>query len=177
MQEIAIVDNDLPRVVIIGAGFAGSSDREKEVLTKFVVVEGGPAGVEMAGSLAEFKKYLLKNDYPEINGDISSMITDKNPSGHPMVAQVAIQQGKALGKNIISLVSTGQLNAPFTYRNKGSMATIGKKDAVADLKILSGKKENPRSGISLQIPLCETSMSFFIQNLTNKYDHSQARLK
>ncbi|NDK18995.1 MAG: FAD-dependent oxidoreductase, partial [Zetaproteobacteria bacterium] len=39
---------------------------EKTSLTTFVIVGGGPAGVEMAGALAEFKKYLLGNDYPEI---------------------------------------------------------------------------------------------------------------
>jgi NADH:quinone reductase (non-electrogenic) len=224
----------------------GSTDKEKEILTKFVVVGGGPAGVEMAGSLAEFKKYLLKNDYPEINGDlmkiyliqagervlptmsvrsskhahkilkdlgvdvllntrvsgydgeniqidkgsgqeklkagvliwtagvqgnsidgvdpqsivagnrikvneynqvaglgsvfaigdIAAMITDDNPKGHPMVAQVAIQQGETLGKNVLSLVKDNKFNAPFKYKDKGSMATIGKKDAVADLKLV-----------------------------------------
>jgi NADH dehydrogenase len=229
----------------------GSTEMEKEILTKFVIVGGGPAGVEMAGSLAEFKKYLLKNDYPEINadhmkiyliqsghrvlptmsekssehalkglqnlgvdvildsrvigydgenikirrgtteeilkagvviwtagvkgnmingigdevlaagnrikvnvfnqvdgfenifaiGDIAAMFTGEYPKGHPMVAQAAIQQGNALGKNILSLIQTNKFNAPFTYKDKGSMATIGRKDAVADLKLmfLNGK--------------------------------------
>lgn len=44
----------------------GCNLEEKDPLTKFVIVGGGPAGVEMAGALAEFKKYLLGNDYPEI---------------------------------------------------------------------------------------------------------------
>ena len=44
----------------------GCNFEEKAALTKFVIVGGGPAGVEMAGALAEFKKYLLSNDYPEI---------------------------------------------------------------------------------------------------------------
>ena len=44
----------------------GCNIKEKNALTKFVIVGGGPAGVEMAGALAEFKKYLLINDYPEI---------------------------------------------------------------------------------------------------------------
>lgn len=229
----------------------GSSEQEKDILTKFVVVGGGPAGVEMAGSLAEFKKNLLKSDYPEINGelmkiyliqagekvlptmsprssnhalkiledlgvdvflntrvynydgeniqidrgsgkeslkagsliwtagvkgnpihgidsqsivsgnrirvnkfnqveglenafaigDIAAIISEEHPNGHPMVAQVAIQQGRSLGKNIISLVENKSLRSPFKYKDKGSMATIGKKDAVADLKImfLNGK--------------------------------------
>jgi NADH dehydrogenase len=228
----------------------GCNNEEKESLTKFVIVGGGPAGVEMAGALAEFKKYLLSNDYPEIEsdtmqihliqsgdrilpmmskkssthalkvlkkldvqvmlnsrvmdydgevitikiedkdieihtntviwtagvkgnilkgideksiignrikvnqfnqvdilenvfaiGDIAGMFSDENPKGHPMVAQVAIQQGQTLANNIISKLKNGNFASPFIYKNKGSMATIGKKDAVADLKIgfLDGK--------------------------------------
>ncbi len=224
----------------------GSTDEEKQKLTKFVVVGGGPAGVEMAGALAEFKKYLLRNDYPEVDsdlmkiyliqagdrvlptmterssrhalkilhdlgvdvllnarvqdfvdeslivvtpkgtqkiltgaiiwtagvagniiegfkgdllrsgnriavndynqilgfenvyaiGDIAMMQSGEYPNGHPMVAQAAIQQGKKLGKNILSLIKTGKMKQAFRYNNKGSMAIIGKKDAVADIKSL-----------------------------------------
>ena len=34
-----------------------------------VIVGGGPTGVEMAGSLAEMKKYILPHDYPELNAE------------------------------------------------------------------------------------------------------------
>ena len=61
------------------------------------------------------------------------MITDDNPRGHPMVAQVAIQQGQSLAKNILEKIETGNFLKDFHYVDKGSMATIGKKDAVADL--------------------------------------------
>lgn len=39
----------------------------KAELLNFVVVGGGPTGVETAGALAELKKHVLKNDYSEIN--------------------------------------------------------------------------------------------------------------
>jgi len=42
------------------------NDHEKRERTKFIIVGGGPAGVEMAGAIAEFKRYLLKKEYPEI---------------------------------------------------------------------------------------------------------------
>ena len=38
-------------------------DKERDALTNFVIVGGGPAGVEMAGALAEFRKYILPKDY------------------------------------------------------------------------------------------------------------------
>ena len=62
------------------------------------------------------------------------MISAKNPKGYPMVAQVAIQQGKTLANNLLAKIRNGNFKAPFNYKDKGSMATIGKKNAVADLK-------------------------------------------
>jgi NADH dehydrogenase len=39
---------------------------EKIENTTVVIVGGGPAGVEMAGALGEFKKYIYCKDYPEL---------------------------------------------------------------------------------------------------------------
>jgi NADH:ubiquinone reductase (H+-translocating) len=47
-------------------------DRETEtMLMNIVVVGGGPTGVELAGALAEMRKYVLPKDYPEL--DFSNM--------------------------------------------------------------------------------------------------------
>src|SRR4051812_17839579 len=62
------------------------------------------------------------------------MIDKKNPEGHPMMAQPAIQQEQWLGKNFICLLNGKELK-PFQYKNRGSMATIGRNRAVADLNI------------------------------------------
>ncbi|MFT5216024.1 MAG: NADH dehydrogenase [Glaciecola sp.] len=66
-------------------------------------------------------------------GDIAYMETEAYPKGHPQVAQPAIQQGKLLGKNLLRLISNQPLK-PFVYKDKGSMATIGRNKAVVDLK-------------------------------------------
>lgn len=45
-------------------------DREKRRrMLSFVVIGGGPAGVEIAGAIGELKRYILKRDYPEIPVD------------------------------------------------------------------------------------------------------------
>jgi len=65
-------------------------------------------------------------------GDVSAVITENTPNGHPGVAQVAIQQGQQVAKNLVHLVK-GEPTEPFKYFDKGSLATIGRNKAVADL--------------------------------------------
>lgn len=69
-------------------------------------------------------------------GDIAGVYTEDTPRGHPMVAQVAIQMGKQVGKNLKNLIDKKPLGE-FTYNNKGSMATIGRNRAVVDLPTFS----------------------------------------
>lgn len=66
-------------------------------------------------------------------GDIACMELDDLPRGHPMMAQPAIQQGRHLGINLVRFFENKPM-LPFTYKDKGSMATIGRNKAVVDLK-------------------------------------------
>lgn len=214
---------------------------ERKSLLNFVIAGAGPTGVELAGALAEFRKSILKNDYPLIEtndmqvhlvegssrvlspmsehaskkaqkflegmgvivhlntmvksydgntvvtadgktfktatfiwaagvtgapvngidgnalvakqnrykvdsysriegfqnifalGDVALMKTHAFPNGHPQVAQPAIQQGRRLALNIIRELA-GKEMKPFKYTDKGTMATIGRNRAVADIK-------------------------------------------
>jgi NADH dehydrogenase len=54
------------------------------------------------------------------------------PNGHPQLAQVAIQQGKALAMNFKNL-EEGKPLRPFHYKDLGTMAIIGRNKAVCDL--------------------------------------------
>lgn len=66
-------------------------------------------------------------------GDTCIQSGDKNfPDGHPQVAQVAIQQGIRLADNFKRMEENKPLK-PFAYKDKGSMAIIGKNKAVVDL--------------------------------------------
>jgi NADH:ubiquinone reductase (H+-translocating) len=67
-------------------------------------------------------------------GDISFMRTSDYPKGHPGVAQVAIQMGKNLAHNL-KRKKQGKSLRPFHYTNKGSLATVGRNKAVADLPV------------------------------------------
>lgn len=213
-------------------------DDIRQGLLDLAIVGGGPTGVELAGSFAEFKKYILPREYPELDaaqmdihliqggdellnsfsdeasiksrkylealgvnvitgvrvnsydgneislsdgrklytkkviwaagitglrfegipescytrdnrlktdlynlviglkdvyalGDAAYM-EESTYQGHPQVAQPAIQQARLLSNNLNGLVK-GKAMKPFHYKDLGSLATIGRNKAVADL--------------------------------------------
>ncbi|MEO6851186.1 MAG: NAD(P)/FAD-dependent oxidoreductase, partial [Mucilaginibacter sp.] len=115
----------------------------KSISTKNVIWSAGVAGIVPGG----FEKDIIERGnrirtdkmcrvagYNNIFaiGDVAAMITADTPKGHPGVAQVAIQMGKLTGKNILRLIK-GEPAQSFKYFDKGSLATIGRNKAVADL--------------------------------------------
>ena len=66
-------------------------------------------------------------------GDVAYMEEPDFPKGHPQVAQVAIQMGGHLAKNLRYRHARGEEWEPFHYHDKGSMATIGRARAVVDI--------------------------------------------
>ncbi|MFA9194636.1 NAD(P)/FAD-dependent oxidoreductase [Flavobacterium sp. FBOR7N2.3] len=103
-------------------------------------VQGAVVSGLKADSLVERVERIRVNQYNQVKGydtifaigDIASMETETFPNGHPMMAQPALQQGKLLGKNIIRYIKKQEMQA-FEYKDKGSMATIGRNKAVVDL--------------------------------------------
>lgn len=66
-------------------------------------------------------------------GDVAiSCNSPEYPNGHPQVAQVAIQQAVALANNLLK-IKYDKPTTPFLYKNLGSLATIGRNKAVADI--------------------------------------------
>ena len=65
-------------------------------------------------------------------GDVCWMAEPDYPNGHPQVAQVAIQQGELLAENL-QRIEALKKPRPFHYKNLGTLATVGRNKAVADL--------------------------------------------
>jgi NADH dehydrogenase len=78
-------------------------------------------------------------DHPEVFviGD-AAYLEDNQGKALPMVAPVAMQQGICAAKNLAALLNDQPLNN-FEYKDPGSLATIGRKQAVASLAGLKFK--------------------------------------
>lgn len=111
------------RTVLWAAGVAASP-----------LVRSLGASLDRAGRV-QVEPDLSLPGHPEVMiiGDLASLSQDGKPV--PGVAPAAIQEGKHAAKNILRSLR-GQLRQPFHYRDKGSLATIGRAAAVADLNFI-----------------------------------------
>lgn len=136
--------------IILGCSVKDYTDNQVELTdgtyieTENLIWAAGITGSFFEGIPKEFYgrgKRLIVDAYNQIIGlsdiyaigDNCIQTTDKSfENGHPQVAQVALQQGKNLAYNFINVIKAKALH-PFTYKDKGSMAVIGRNKAVADL--------------------------------------------
>ena len=86
------------------------------------------------GNRVAVEPTMQVKNYPNIwaLGDIAGAV-GKDGKPLPMVAPVAIQQGKFIAKQIARLIANKPLGE-FKYLDKGSMATIGRNKAVVQVK-------------------------------------------
>lgn len=96
-----------------------------------------PEVINQAGRILTDRKCKMKGaENIFITGDASMIENDPEyPKGHPQVAQVAIQQASRVGKNLVAMAK-GKTTSDFRYRDRGSMATIGRNRAVMETKWL-----------------------------------------
>ena len=119
---------------------------DTQIETKTVIWAAGISGVVPEGfpdeSIGRGRR-LVVDEYNRVSGfedifaigDVSVISTPSYPNGHPQVAQVAIQQGLNLARNFLLILRNSELR-PFKYIDRGSMATIGRNRAVADLSFI-----------------------------------------
>ena len=101
-------------------------------------VKGEPAGgllnLPLEGTRISVAQTLQVNHYPHVwaIGDISGA---KGADGRflPMVAPVAMQQGRWVAKQILR-AARGEVLQDFKYLDKGSMATIGRHKAIVQFR-------------------------------------------
>ncbi len=123
-QVVTVDDGSTIRTdkVIWAAGITGNK------------IEGLPAAALTRGNRLKVNEFnrLEGSENIFVVGDMAMQVEGKWLNGHPQVAQVALQQGKFLAKNLLHLAK-GKPTDSFHYRDLGSMATVGRNKAVVDL--------------------------------------------
>lgn len=76
-------------------------EHERNALINFVLVGGGPTGVELAGALAEMKNAILHKDYPDL--DISKMQINLIQSGDRILNTMSEKSSAAAEKYLKNL--------------------------------------------------------------------------
>lgn len=76
-------------------------DKGQHDLMNFVVVGGGPTGVETAGALAELKRHVLPNDYPEL--DFNQMDVTLIEAGDQLLAGMSDKSSEDAKKDLENL--------------------------------------------------------------------------
>ncbi|GGB83310.1 NADH dehydrogenase [Flavobacterium suaedae] len=115
----------------------------RELKSKNVIWAAGVTGKRLNGipeeALVRGNRIKVNRLHELINtpdiyaiGDIAYMETGDFPKGHPQLASVAISQAVHLAENF-KLKLKGKPLKFYEYKDKGSMATIGKRKAVVDL--------------------------------------------
>jgi NADH dehydrogenase len=140
LERLGVDVRTATSVTRIGPGLveAGASRLAAETVLWAAGVAASPLGATLGVPVDRAGRVLIQQDltipgHPDVFviGDLASLA---GPSGRPLpgVAQVALQMGAHASRNIMRAVEGHPLR-PFTYRDLGDMATIGRASAVADL--------------------------------------------
>ena len=132
-----------PRQILV----KGAATIPSEVTIWAAGVKGEPTGAKLnlplINTRIDVENTLQVKHYPHIFaiGDIAGFVGE-NGRMLPMVAPVALQQGRHVAKQI-RRIATGQDLKPFKYIDKGSMATIGRHKAIVEVKNITSKARIP----------------------------------
>jgi NADH dehydrogenase len=111
----------------------------------FFIWSAGVKGATIPGLDPESMAHgrILTDEYNRVKGygnifsigDVAAIVSQEMPKGHPMLAFPAMQQGATLAGNLLRMQKSQPMR-PFRYLDLGSLATVGRHKAVADLPFL-----------------------------------------
>jgi NADH dehydrogenase len=121
-------------------------DEEIEALLNVVIVGGGPTGTEVAGALAEMKRYVLPGDYPELDFDrMHISLLEGSPR---LLNGMSDASGDAAKRFLESMGVHVQLNTIVSsYDGLWAETKNGARFATRTLIWAAGVKGNPVNGL------------------------------
>ncbi|WP_316802826.1 NAD(P)/FAD-dependent oxidoreductase [Pedobacter nototheniae] len=100
---------------------------KKTALLNFVVVGGGPTGVETSGAIAELKKHVIPNDYPELNLSKVNIYLIENS---PELLGVMSPQAQKKSKDFLLEMGVNVMNSTRVLGYDGQTLTLQDKPAI-----------------------------------------------
>lgn len=103
-----------------------SSPEEKEGLLNFIIVGGGPTGVELAGAFADIKNYILPKDYPDTDfSGLNIILIDNSKSVLANMSKFSQSKAesylKKMGVRLIMKTSVENYDGKSLYLNNGTI--------------------------------------------------------
>lgn len=142
LEDRGVIIKKNTRVTAYDGEFVTMKDGEKIKAGKLIWaagvicprIEGLREEVITHGNRILVDGYNRVNGYDNIYaiGDLACIVSEDFEEGHPQVAQPAIQQAKNLAKNF-KRKKAGKDPVLFKYKDLGTMATIGRNKAVAEI--------------------------------------------
>jgi NADH:ubiquinone reductase (H+-translocating) len=123
---------------------------------------------------------LALPDHPEVYalGDVAAIVDEKTQQVLPQLGSVALQSGEHAGESIAHRIA-GKKTKPFKYRDKGTMATIGRRAAVVQMlggRAMTGTKAQAAWGaVHLELlPTNEDRAKAIIDWAGSAFTHQRA---
>ena len=114
----------IPSATVVWA--AGVKGNIPDGVDKSLIARGNRIKVDRFNKVTGFQNvYAI--------GDLAYMETPAYSNGHPQVATVAIQQAKLLAENFLKINKGRTDLKEYEYKDKGTMATVGRNLAVVDI--------------------------------------------
>lgn len=124
--------------------------QEREQYMTFVIVGGGPTGVELSGAIAEMRKYILPKDYPELDfSEMKIILVEGSPKTLAVMSEKSSEQSR---KYLTSLgVSVKTNTVVKDYDGTTAVLSTGETINTKTLLWAAGVKGNVPAGIDASL--------------------------
>lgn len=111
------------------ASLPGTSEEDIQRLLTFIVVGGGPTGVEFTGTMSDFLREDLKRKYPELSKYVKIKLIQSGPTilnqFDPRLAKIATENLKRLGVEILLETRVTEVQDSYIVLNKNEKVYYG----------------------------------------------------
>ena len=143
---------------------------ERKKLLQFVVVGGGPTGVEVSGALAEMKKFILPKDYPEVDFDLMKIFLIE---GSDRILSAMSPGSSSTAKSYLEKFGVEVFTNRTVAHYDGSVATLSDQSTIQTSTVIwaAGVKAVRIDGLRQEVYLPNNRIKVDPYNRVTGYDN------